>query len=37
MTGDNRPVGVAVLLGLLALCMLGVFGILGFRKKDEDK
>ncbi len=37
MTGDNRPVGVAVLLGLLALCMMGVFGILGFRKKDENK
>ena len=37
MTGDNRPVGVAVLLGLLALCMMGVFGILAFRKNDENR
>ena len=36
MTGDNKPVGAAALFGLLALGMMGVFGILGFKKKDGE-
>ena len=36
MTGDNKPVGAAALFGLLALGMMGAFGILGFKKDEED-
>ena len=35
-TGDDRPVRAAALFGLLALGMMGVFGILA-SKKDEDE
>ncbi len=36
-TGDNKPVGAAALFGLVALGMMGAFGILGFKKKDEEE
>ena len=36
MTGDNKPVGAAALFGLLALGMMGAFGILASRKDEED-
>ena len=36
MTGDNRPVGAAALFGLLALGMMGAFGILASKKDEED-
>ncbi len=36
MTGDNKPVGAAALFGLLALGMMGAFGILASKKDEED-
>ena len=36
MTGDEAPVGAAALFGLIALGMMGAFGILAFRKDDEE-
>ncbi len=36
MTGDNRPVGAAALFGLLALGMMGAFGILASKKDEEE-
>ncbi len=36
MTGDEKPVGAAALFGLVALGMMGIFGILGRRKNEED-
>lgn len=35
MTGDDKPIGAAALFGLIALGMMGMFGILA-RKKDEN-
>lgn len=35
-TGDNKPVGAAALFSLVALGMMGAFGILALRK-DEDE
>ncbi len=35
MTGDEKPVGMAALIGIAALGLMGVFGILG-RRKDEE-
>ncbi len=35
-TGDNRPIGAAALMAVLAIGMMGVFGSLGFRKKDTE-
>ncbi len=34
-TGDNMPAGMAAFFSLLALSMVGIFGVLGFRKKEE--
>ncbi len=36
LTGDDRPVGAAVLLGVIALGMMGVFGILASKKDKKD-
>ncbi len=35
-TGDERPVGAAALFGLLALGMMGAFGIKAFKKDEEE-
>ncbi len=35
LTGDDKPAGAAVMLGLTALGMMGVFGMLA-RKKDKN-
>ncbi len=36
MTGDNKPVGAVALFGLVALGMMGAFGILAMKKDEED-
>lgn len=36
LTGDDRPVGAAALFGLIALGMMGAFGILASKKDEED-
>ncbi len=36
VTGDERPLGTIALLGALALGLMGVFGILSFRKKESE-
>ncbi len=36
MTGDETPVGVTALFGLIALGMMGAFGIRAFRKDDDE-
>ena len=36
MTGDEAPTGAAALFSLMALGMMGAFGILGFKKDEED-
>ncbi len=36
MTGDERPLGMLALIGALALGLMGVFGILSFRKKESE-
>ena len=35
-TGDNKPVGAAALFSLIALGMMGAFGILAFKKDEEE-
>ena len=37
MTGDNKPVGAAALFGLVALGVMGAFGIKAFKKDEDDK
>ena len=36
MTGDDKPVGAAALFGLVALGMMGAFGIMAFKKDEDD-
>ena len=36
MTGDEKPVGAVALLGLMAVGLMGVFGILSRKKEDES-
>ncbi len=36
MTGDDTPTVAAALFGLIALGMMGVFGILSFKKEDDE-
>ena len=35
-TGDDKPVGAAALFGLIALGMMGAFGIRAFKKDEEE-
>ena len=37
MTGDEKPVGAAALLALLAAGMMGAFGYAGFKKKEDSE
>ncbi len=37
VTGDEKPVGAAALFALLALGMMGAFGILGWKKNEKDQ
>ena len=36
MTGDETPTGAAALFGLMALGMMGAFGILASRKEEDE-
>ena len=36
VTGDEKPIGVVALFGLIALGMMGVFGILASKKRDDE-
>ena len=37
VTGDEKPIGVAALLALLAAGMMVAFGYAGFKKKEDNK
>lgn len=36
LSGDARPIGALVLLGLLTLGIMGIFGFLSMKKEEED-